>query len=99
MTKVLTCFKKYSLKIILLLFAAVFSTWLMFSTFEYDKGRMLIAAKAWSDFANHIPLIRTFSYGYNIPPQDPLFAGEPIRYHFLFYMFVGFLEKIGVRID
>ncbi|HSW98127.1 MAG TPA: DUF2298 domain-containing protein, partial [Candidatus Saccharimonadales bacterium] len=60
---------------------------------------MLIAGKAWSDFANHIPLIRTFSFGNNFPPQDPLFSGEPIHYHFLFYMFVGFLEKFGVRID
>lgn len=60
---------------------------------------MFIATKAWSDFANHIPLIRTFSFGINFPPQDPLFSGEPIHYHFLFYMFVGFLEKFGVRID
>ncbi len=60
---------------------------------------MMIAGKAWSDFANHIPLIRTFSFGNNFPPQDPLFSGEPIHYHFLFYMFVGFLEKFGVRID
>lgn len=77
----------------------LFSIWLMFSTFAYKNGSMLIATKAWSDFANHIPLIRTFSFGINFPPQDPLFSGEPIHYHFLFYMFVGFLEKFGVRID
>ncbi len=59
----------------------------------------MISSKAWSDFANHIPLIRSFSFGSNFPPQDPLFSGEPIHYHFLFYMFVGFLEKFGVRID
>ncbi len=71
----------------------------MLSTFGYSKGQMLIATKAWSDFANHIPLIRSFSLGSNFPPQDPLYAGHAIRYHFIFYQFVGLLEKLGVRID
>src|SRR5438034_7433529 len=95
----LSLLKKHFLETILVIFAAIFSIWLMFSTFGYSNGQMHIAGKAWSDFANHIPLIRSFSFGYNIPPQDPLFAEEPIRYHFLFYMLVGFLEKIGVRLD
>lgn len=71
----------------------------MFHTFSYSNGEMKIGAKVWSDFAGHIPLIRSFSFGDNIPPQYPLFPGEPIRYHFLFYFFVGFLEKLGLRID
>ncbi|TSC86331.1 MAG: hypothetical protein G01um10147_943 [Microgenomates group bacterium Gr01-1014_7] len=60
---------------------------------------MLIATKAWSDFASHIPLIRSFSLGDNFLPEYPLFPGEPIRYHFLFYAVVGYLEKLGLRID
>jgi len=60
---------------------------------------MLIATKAWSDFGAHIPLIRSFSLGANWPPQYPLFPGQPIRYHFLFYFLVGMLEKAGLRID
>lgn len=60
---------------------------------------MQIATKAWSDFGGHIPLIRSFSFGNNIPPEYPLFPGEPIRYHFLFYFFVGLLEKLGLQID
>jgi hypothetical protein len=71
----------------------------MFSTFSYKDGNMLIASKAWSDFASHIPLIRSFSLGNNFPPQYPLFSGPPIKYHFLFYAFVGLLEKFGLRID
>jgi len=71
----------------------------MFSTFSYKAGSMLIATKAWSDFASTIPLIRSFSLGFNFPPQYPLFPEEPIHYHFLFYFLVGFLEKLGVRID
>lgn len=91
---------KYSLiEIIFITASFLFSFWLMFSTFSYSNGSMQIAVKAWSDFASHIPLIRSFSFGSNFPPEYPLFPGEPIRYHFLFYALVGMLEKIGVRID
>ncbi len=77
----------------------IFSTWLMFSSFSYANGSMQIATKAWSDFASTIPVIRSFSFGSNFPPEYPLFPGEPIRYHFIFYLLVGMLEKIGIRID
>src|SRR3989344_4053225 len=91
--------RKNKLELVIFLSAILFSSWLMFSTFSYQNGSMLIATKAWSYFASTIPLIRSFSLGNNFPPQYPLFPGEPIHYHFLFYFFVGFLEKIGMRID
>jgi hypothetical protein len=80
----------------------------MFHTFSYDKETQSIdiAAKCWSDFGAHIPLIRSFSMGGNFDriinfklPEYPIFPGEPIRYHFIFYMIVGLLEKAGLRID
>lgn len=91
--------KKYYLEIIIFILAFLFSTWLYFSTFSYNDGSMQIAAKAWSDFASHIPLIRSFSLGDNFPIEYPLFSGPFIKYHFLFYALVGFLEKLGLRID
>ncbi|OGM09533.1 hypothetical protein A2159_00060 [Candidatus Woesebacteria bacterium RBG_13_34_9] len=84
--------------VVYLLFLLI-SILLMFKTFKVDNGNMIIASKLWSDFAATIPLIRSFSLGNNFPPQYPLFAGPPIRYHFLFYFIVGMLEKIGLRID
>ena len=60
---------------------------------------MQISAKIWSDFAATIPLIRSFSLGDNLPPQYPIFAGPPIRYHFVFFAIVGILEKIGIPLD
>src|SRR3990167_5196708 len=90
--------KENLLEICLAVFSFLFSSWLMFSTFSYKAGSMLIASKAWSDFASTIPLIRSFSLGANFPPQYPLFPGEPINYHFLFYAFVGLLEKTGLPI-
>ena len=91
--------RKNIIEIIFIFVALLFSSWLMFSTFSYQNGSMLIASKAWSDFASHIPLIRSFSFGNNFPPEYPIFPGSPIRYHFLFYLAVGFLEKTGLRID
>lgn len=85
----------------------IFSFWLMIHTFSYDAktSSMLIAGKAVSDFGANIPLIRSFSLGDNLTRfmrgtvEYPLFPGEPIRYHYLFYMLVGILEKLGLRID
>jgi len=99
MVKLKKHLKENLLEIYLAAFSFLFSSWLMFSTFSYKAGSMLIATKAWSDFASSIPLIRSFSFGVNFPPEYPLFPGEPIHYHFIFFAFVGLLEKIGVRLD
>ncbi len=87
------------IEIIVVLFSLIFSTVLMFLSLSYGNSEIQVGSKAWSDFASHIPLIRSFSFGLNFPPEYPLFSGEPIKYHFLFYAFVGLLERVGVRID
>ena len=74
------------------------SYWLMNRTFQYHDQSFVIASKLWSDFGAHIPLIRSFSFGHNWPPEYPTFPGEPIRYHYLFYLAVAGLEKIGVNL-
>lgn len=99
MQKLVNFINKYKIEILIVFISLLFSSWLMSSTFSYHDGQMKIASKAWSDFANHIPLIRSFSLGNNFPPEYPLFSGPPIRYHFLFYALVGILEKTGIRID
>lgn len=89
-------------------FFFIFSFWLMFHTFSYDQNKpaIRIAFKLWSDFGAHIPMIRSFSLGNNFPNpwqhksiEYPIFPGEPIRFHFLFDMGVGLLERLGLRID
>src|SRR3990170_7677786 len=79
----------------------VFSFWLMRHTLSYNSltSTILVSGKYWSDFGGHLPQIRSFSFGANWPPQYPLFPGEPIRYHFLFFALVGLLEKAGLRLD
>ncbi|MBU2632747.1 hypothetical protein KKG52_03455 [Patescibacteria group bacterium] len=99
MKRIKQILKKNQLEFLLVTLFFIFSWWLMFLTFSYNNGEMQIATRVWSDFASHIPLIRSFSFGYNFPTEFPLFPGEPIRYHFLFYFFVGIIEKLGLRID
>ena len=87
-------------EIVLIILALLFSWLLMNKTFRLDAdGNMEIALKVWSDFAATIPLIRSFSFGSNFPPQFPLFSGPAIRYHFAFAYFVGMLEKSGLPLD
>lgn len=92
-------FKSNKSLYIFVMLAFVFAFILMTTTFGYNDGHLTINRKLWSDFLSHIPLIRSFSYGDNLPPEYPLFPGEKIRYHFLFYLIVGFLERLGMRID
>lgn len=99
--------QKYFCEAVFLLITLLFSFWLMFHTFSFDTqtSSMRIAGKAMSDFGAHIPLIRSFSMGDNLTRffrgtvEYPLYPGEPIRYHYLFYMVVGVLERLGVRLD
>jgi len=79
---------------------AFYSLWLMFHTFNYDYAahKITMSFKVWGDFGLAIPLIRSFSLGENWPPQYPLYPGEPIKYHFLFFYLVGMLEKWGLPI-
>lgn len=86
---------------ILFLLFFLFSLSLMSMTFSHDPYQdvMLVGATVFSDFAAHIPLIRSFTEGANWPPEYPLYPGSVIQYHFLFFLIVGLLEKIGIRID
>jgi hypothetical protein len=72
---------------------------LYWNTFYIQNSTMYVATKVWSDFGATIPLTRSFTYGYNFPPEYPHFAGAPIRYHFLFYLIVGIIERFGIPLD
>ncbi|MFH1017809.1 MAG: hypothetical protein V1798_06450 [Pseudomonadota bacterium] len=86
---------------LLMLFSVGFGASLMFKTFRYDLAHHIfkIDGLVYSDFASHLPLIRSFSLGENLPALAPLFGGQRIRYHFLFYFGVGILERLGIPID
>ena len=72
--------------------------WLMFTTFGYKDGKLLISDLVWTDFGPHTALIQSFVAGHNFPTQYPFFSGTPIRYHFLFFFQAANLEFLGLNI-
>ncbi|HSD98571.1 MAG TPA: hypothetical protein VLB73_02640 [Patescibacteria group bacterium] len=82
-----------------LLFIA--SYYLFSKAFGYDSihGNFLIASHVYMDMGAHIPFIRSFSMGNNIPFAVPFFAEKSIFYYPLFDFYTGLLEKYGMRID
>ena len=85
----------------LILFAAllVLFTELMFNTFCVKDGQLFVGYTVHSDFAPHMGMIRSFSYSNNFPTQYVHFAGEDVKYHFMFQFLTGNLEFLGMRID
>lgn len=91
--------KRKRFEFVILSIFFLFSVALMWKTLNLTAdGNISVATKAWSDFAATIPLIRSFSFGANFPPEYPIFAGMPIRYHFVFFALVGILEKLGIHL-
>lgn len=75
----------------------VFVTWLVFLTFSFDDGKLKIAHHQWSDFGSNVSIMQSFALGHNFPTEYPHFAGDRIRYHFLFYFLAGNLEYLGLN--
>ncbi|MBC7928987.1 MAG: SMP-30/gluconolactonase/LRE family protein [Rubrivivax sp.] len=75
----------------------VFSWWMMFSSFNMEKGRLQIANHQWSDFGATVSIMQSFALGHNFPTEYPHFSGDRIRYHFLFYFQAGNLEYLGLN--
>lgn len=80
----------------LITFLAIF---LMWYTFYMTGDKIHVGYTVYSDFSPHIGMIRSFSQGGNFPTQYAFFAGEDIRYHFMFFFLVGNLEFLGLRLD
>lgn len=76
---------------------AVVVTWLVFITFSFGDGKLSIAHHQWSDFGSNISIMQSFALGHNFPTEYPHFAGDRIRYHFLFYFLAGNLEYLGLN--
>ena len=72
-------------------------------TFRYvlhaDGDDIYMGYTVFSDYAPNLSLIRSFSWFENFPTQYPFFAGEDIKYHFMFMFFCGNLERMGLPIE
>lgn len=66
-----------------------------YSTFTMNEGTIRIAHHQSSDFGSTASIMQSFAVGHNFPTEYPHFAGDKIRYHFLFYFQAGNLEYLG----
>lgn len=87
------------LELALLAVIIILANVLMWFTFYVKGENLYIGVSVFSDFSPHIGMIRSFSYGNNFPTTYPHYAGEDIRYHFMFQFLTGNLEYLGLRID
>ena len=78
---------------------ALLGTFLMWYTFFVYDGVLYTGYSVYSDFSPHIGLIQSIAKGDNFPTRYPFYAGEDIRYHFLFQFLAGNLVSLGLRID
>ncbi|MBP5607872.1 MAG: hypothetical protein J6X66_06350 [Lachnospiraceae bacterium] len=76
-----------------------FVTYLTCRSFNIVQNTLRVGYSVFSDFAVHLGMIRSFSFGNNFPTQYSHFAGEDIRYHFMFEFLAGNLEYLGLPID
>ncbi len=72
---------------------------LMWRTFFVSDETLYVGLSVFSDFAPHLGMIRSFSLGNNFPTVYSHYAGEDIRYHFMFQFLAGNLEFLGMRLD
>ncbi len=91
--------KTIRFELILLIFISLLASILMWRTFFQYGNQLYIGVSVFSDFSPHLGMIRSFSYGNNFPTAYSHYAGEDIKYHFMYQFFVGNLEYLGLRID
>lgn len=75
---------RIGLGITALAFAIVFA--LLFAhTMGFDGAGNLNAGfqTVWADWSQHLTTASSFAVGHNLPPQNPLFSGQDLRYPFL----------------
>jgi hypothetical protein len=71
--------------------------WLAVSTFAVNDTELLLGNIVYSDFGFTTAISQSFAVGSNFPTVFPHFAGEPIKYHFLFYFQAGNLSFLGLN--
>ncbi|MDQ3179172.1 MAG: hypothetical protein M3Q33_01495 [Acidobacteriota bacterium] len=76
----------------------IFACWLIFATLSYQDGNFQFGFKSWSDFGANLSLAQSLLVGHNFPTEHPFFAGEIIRYHFLFWFQSANLAFLGLNL-
>lgn len=89
--------KTNATELIIIGIAVLFSCWMMWKSLRVgEDATWLVSRNTVFDTAHALSLVRSFSFGNNIPFTSPFAAGFSELYHFLFYFFVGLIEQCGM---
>lgn len=93
-------FSLIPLDIAVVLGNVLFSLYIMSKTFKIaSEGTMLVARNAIFDFGHALSIIRSMSWGSNIPYTSPFVSGTDHLYHFMFLFWSAILEYFGMSIN
>ncbi len=76
-----------------------FASYFMIRSFHIRDGVICVGSPVSGDFAVHLGMIRSFSWGENLLTAYNLYAGQDIKYHFMFEFLAGNLEFLGLPLD
>lgn len=83
--------------VVVVIFSLVFASYIMMKTFRYGIGStLLIGSNEVFDFGHALSIVRSFSWGHNIPFLSPFVTGAPHLYHFMFYFYAAIYEHLGI---
>jgi hypothetical protein len=85
------------LSIVFVFICFIFSAWMMTKTFHGGPaGELFVGSNNVFDFGLSVGLMRSMSWGENIPFASPFFAGLPMLYHFYFNFWTALWEHLGI---
>ncbi len=86
-------------EVIFFLVMTVFASYFMIRSFHIKDGVICVGSPIAGDFAVHLGMIRSFSWGGNLLTAYNLYGGQDIKYHFMFEFLAGNLEFLGLPLD
>lgn len=92
--------KENFLDVCFLVLISFFSFYIMHKTFRIDgQGGLIVGSHEVFDVGHNLSIVRSFSWGDNVPYLSPFVSGAVDIYHFFFYYWVGLIERLGVSIQ
>jgi hypothetical protein len=85
---------------VLVCFISIAVSWyIMTKTFKATPdGTLFVARNVVFDFGHAVSIIRSMSWGSNIPYSSPFVSGTEHLYHFMFFFWSAILERFGLPI-
>jgi len=82
-----------ALEVVIFAVLFLFSFTILYHSFWYQKGDYIVLSGSnWQDTPYHYEVVESINNG-NFPPQEPSFAGYPMRYHYFVDFHTAILER------